>query len=201
MRPVYRATCLLEPTSLVTVAPVHAEVRRITADEGAELERVRLAALADSPFAFGSTFAAESDRPAAEWDLRARLGASGRDRSTFFARRNGEIVGLAGGHREPDLPDEVNLVSMWTAPTARRGRVGSELVRAVLTWAAETGASRVTLWVTEGNEPARALYERLGFEPTGERQPLPSDPTLDEHRMVRVLDANGVGVEDGAGEP
>jgi len=32
------------------------------------------------------------------------------------------------------------------------------------------------LWVTELNASARRLYERYGFTPSGDRQPLPSDP-------------------------
>jgi RimJ/RimL family protein N-acetyltransferase len=43
------------------------------------------------------------------------------------------------------------------------------------------------LWVTESNAPARRLYERCGFTPTGDRQPLPSDPSLPEIRMRRAL--------------
>jgi ribosomal protein S18 acetylase RimI-like enzyme len=43
------------------------------------------------------------------------------------------------------------------------------------------------LCVTESNASARELYERYGFTPTGERQPLPSDPSLPEMRMRRLL--------------
>jgi ribosomal protein S18 acetylase RimI-like enzyme len=45
----------------------------------------------------------------------------------------------------------------------------------------------VHLWVTETNKPARRLYERCGFKPTGERQPLPSNPALGELAMARPL--------------
>jgi RimJ/RimL family protein N-acetyltransferase len=45
----------------------------------------------------------------------------------------------------------------------------------------------VHLWVTETNAPARALYERCGFALTGERQPVPSHPGLDEVAMTRPL--------------
>ena len=41
------------------------------------------------------------------------------------------------------------------------------------------------LWVTETNDPARALYERCGFAATGERQPLPSHPQHAEIAMAR----------------
>ena len=43
------------------------------------------------------------------------------------------------------------------------------------------------LWVTETNAHARALYERCGFTLTGERQPLPSDPSIGEVAMCRTL--------------
>jgi ribosomal protein S18 acetylase RimI-like enzyme len=45
----------------------------------------------------------------------------------------------------------------------------------------------VHLWVTRGNEPALRLYESMGFRPTGESQPLPSDPARVELAMTREL--------------
>ena len=48
-------------------------------------------------------------------------------------------------------------------------------------------AERVELWVTRGNDPARHLYESMGFVETGDHQPLPSDPCKDEIRMVLAL--------------
>jgi hypothetical protein len=74
-------------------------IRRIRGDEGRALEACRLAALKESPFAFGSTYAAEADRPDGEWTARARAGAAGVDRATFFALLEDEIVGLGGGFR------------------------------------------------------------------------------------------------------
>jgi ribosomal protein S18 acetylase RimI-like enzyme len=44
-------------------------------------------------------------------------------------------------------------------------------------------ASEVVLWVADHNDAARRLYERLGFRPTGESQPLPSNPARSESRM------------------
>ena len=43
------------------------------------------------------------------------------------------------------------------------------------------------LWLTEGDQRALALYERCGFSPTGERQPLPSNKDLTEVGMTRPL--------------
>ena len=41
--------------------------------------------------------------------------------------------------------------------------------------------------MTETNTHARALYERCGFALAGERQPVPSTPSLDEVAMSRTL--------------
>src|SRR5213075_3335252 len=127
------------------------------------LKRVRLAALLDTPSAFGSTHADEAGRSDGEWQERAVAGADGRDRVTFFAvDDDGTVLGLAGGYRPDGDLGAVELVSMWTAPDARRRGVGSALVRAVLDWADER-VDAVSLWVTRGNDPAHSLYERMGF--------------------------------------
>jgi len=99
--------------------------------------------------------------------------------------RASEPAGLIGGY--PETADIVELVSMYVRPKARGRGVGEALVAAVFAWAQARDAKTVHLWVTESNDPARALYERCGFSPTGERQPLPSDPSLDEIAMARPL--------------
>jgi ribosomal protein S18 acetylase RimI-like enzyme len=58
--------------------------------------------------------------------------------------------------------------------------VARALVDQAVRWAAERRAREVVLWVADQNTAARRLYERLGFRPTGERQPLPSNPALTE---------------------
>ncbi len=164
------------------------DIRRITPDDGPELRAVRLAALADAPFAFGSTLAEEAGRTDAEWSDRARWASAGVERITVLAREDDRGVGIAGGYREEIQATEVHLVSMWTAPDVRRSGLGRLLVGAVLDWAVQTGATSVGLWVTRGNAPAQLLYESMGFRETGEYQPLPSDPCADEIRMILRLD-------------
>jgi GNAT superfamily N-acetyltransferase len=164
-----------------------ATVRRVRADEGRALRDVRLTALQESPSAFGSTFDAEASRADLEWTERAQRAAAGPDRVTFFAVLDGRIVGLVGGYRPDARGSIVELVSMWTAPAARRTGVARELVAAVVEWARATSATTVHLWVTRGNEPALRLYEATGFRLTGGSQPLPSDPAKDELAMVLDL--------------
>ncbi len=161
-----------------------ADIRRISPADGAELKAIRLAALMDSPSAFGSTYAEEVTRSDADWSDRARWASAGAERITFLARIDEQTVGIAGGYRDEIEPAQVHLVSMWTAPDVRRTGLGRLLVGAVIEWAADTRASSVGLWVTRGNGPAQLLYESMGFRETGEYQALPSDPCADEIRMI-----------------
>ena len=168
------------------------EVRRVRASEGDALRAVRLAALADTPSAFGSTLAAEAAYPPDRWQERAQAAEAGVDSVTFFALDGSSVVGLVGGYREPGAADEaVELVSMWVAPSHRGTGTGHRLVEAVVDWARSVGAAGINLWVTRGNDPAERLYRSLGFEPTGDVAPLPSDPCKDELRMARRFVVTG----------
>jgi GNAT superfamily N-acetyltransferase len=163
-------------------------VREVRPDDWEMLRDVRLAALAEAPSAFGSTYAREAGFTEERW--RGRIS----ERSvTFFALAGpadgtspgaGEPAGLAGVFVEDAAPE---LVSMWVRPGARGLGLGEALVEAALAWALGRGYPALSLWVTEGNGAARRLYERCGFRATGEAQPLPSDPSVPEIRMRRAL--------------
>jgi ribosomal protein S18 acetylase RimI-like enzyme len=55
------------------------------------------------------------------------------------------------------------LEDLYVEDSARRHGLGEALVRAAVERARERGCGRIELDVNDGNEPARALYERLGF--------------------------------------
>jgi len=156
--------------------------RRIRSADGRLLKATRLAALLDTPSAFGSSYEAEAPQSDVRWAELAAERAEGRDHATYFALDGDAVVGLVGGHRSAD-GERVDLVSMWTDPSARGRGVGDVLVDAVVEWA---DGSPVELWVTRGNDAALRLYERCGFAVTGDVQPLPSDPCKDEVRMRRM---------------
>jgi len=156
-------------------------VREVSPDDWKVLREVRLAALREAPQAFGSTYAREAPFTEEQW--RGRINARS---VTFFARlpQSPEPAGLAGIYVEDGVPD---LVSMWVRPSARGNRVGEALITAAADWVKSRDHDAVFLWVTEPNAPARTLYERCGFTPTGDRQPLPSNQELTEIRMRRPL--------------
>ncbi len=162
-------------------------VRRITAADAQLMKETRLALLLDTPSAFGSTYAREIAFPDAEWEERAANSAHGSARALFFAEIERDVVGIIGGFRAGPGDATVELVSMWTAPNARRHGVGRALVTAVVDWATATEAESIELWVTIGNGPAESFYLSLGFEPTGEQQPIGPDRDDDEARMVLRL--------------
>jgi len=158
-------------------------VRETVADDWQALRDIRLEALRDAPTAFGSTYEQETERGEAHW--RDRIARGG----TFLAFvpevSATEPAGLIGGYQED--PVTVELVSMYVRPRARGRCVGEALVAAVIDWAGQRNAAAVRLWVTETNAPALALYERCGFALTGERQPVPFHPSIDEVAMIRRL--------------
>jgi ribosomal protein S18 acetylase RimI-like enzyme len=171
----------------VRLTCVDVVVRRVRADEGPVPKAVRLAALVESPSAFGSSYAAEVDQPDDHWASRALLDAAGGRSVTFFATLDQSVVGLIGGYRPSPAGSSIELVSMWVSPAQRRTGIAARLVQAVVGWARETDAKTVDLWVTRANDAAVWLYEAAGFRATGEHRPLPSDPCKDELRMRRVL--------------
>jgi ribosomal protein S18 acetylase RimI-like enzyme len=157
-------------------------VREITADDWEQMREVRLSALAEAPYAFGSTYARELAFGEPQW--RGRIN----ERSVNYlaqAAPDEEPAGLAGVHVADDGAAE--LVSMWVRPGCRGLGVGEALVEAAAAWAKARDFGMLFLWVTETNAQARRLYERCGFAVTGERQPLPSDPAVSEVQMSRAL--------------
>jgi len=156
-------------------------VREVGPDDWAILREIRLAALQDAPQAFGSTYQREARFTEAQWRKRINDTAV-----TFFAQLDEDPApaGIAGVWVDDGAAE---LVSMWVRPDARGRGVGEALVMATAGWARARGHGALFLWVTEVNAPARRLYERCGFAPSGDRQPLPSDPTLAEIRMRRPL--------------
>lgn len=156
-------------------------VRVVDADEWELARDVRLAALREAPYAFGSTYAREA--PFTEQQWRGRFSSRS---VTFFAELpdGDEPAGIAGIYEQDGIAD---VVSMWVRPSARGQGVGEALITAAADWANARDHDTLYLWVTETNPAARTLYERCGFIPTGERQPLPSDPSLQEIRMRREL--------------
>jgi len=161
-------------------------LERITAGNALLFKAVRLRALKDTPSAFGSTYAKESQYSDAEWIKRA--GDLTGERSIGYLAIDAEnACGIALSFLHQDDPMRALLISMWTAPTHRRQGTGRLLVNEILSWCRQRGAHRLELMVTSRNETAIKFYEHLGFTRTGRTEPYPNDPALIEYEMARLV--------------
>jgi len=155
-------------------------VIQVTEDSWRELRDVRLAALTEAPAAFGSSLRREQEFDEDRWRAWTRSAA------LFMAFAGGPPVGMAAGVRGQSTAER-KLVAMWVDPAWRGRNTASKLLISVVDWAASDGGKRLRLWVAEGNESARRLYEGRGFEVTGGRAPMPSNPAVYRNEMVLVL--------------
>ncbi|HEX4036208.1 MAG TPA: GNAT family N-acetyltransferase [Solirubrobacteraceae bacterium] len=166
------------------------EIRRLRSADADVFREIRLRALAEAPYAFGSSLAQETANGPEFWQGRVDESATARKGAIFAAiGEDRRALAMAGGFF-PQLGDEEAVLwGMWVSPHARRGGLGRRLLAEVVDWARSCGARRLRLCVseTDRSRAAAALYVALGFSEVGEREPLPSDPTITTVTMVKDL--------------
>ncbi len=108
--------------------------------------------------------------PESTWQSWVADAAAGVQKTLLVAEEDGRWHGVVGAFARVNQL-EVQLISMWVDPGSRGRGIARDLIRAVAEWTEMRGAARVVLFVQEANAPARTLYERAGFRPTGDRAP------------------------------
>lgn len=156
----------------------------LTEDDWALWRQLRLRALAEAPYAFGSRLAEWQGDGDREERWRGRLGIPGSH--NLVASLHAQPVGMASGVPADD-PGTVELISMYVAPEGRGRGVGDVLLQRVEQWARQVGAAELRLAVVPGNSHAWSLYERNGFHDTGEPGDLMPDGVRREHVMTKKL--------------
>ena len=155
--------------TLEQVAQLNPELRRdrTPPEEWQVLRTIRLEALRSEPQAFSSTYAETLLRPDVYW--RDRLAS---DRSvTLIARSDQRPIGLVGGYFGSDEGDEsvAVVVSMYVNQAYRGRGIGRWLLRSLIgRLAADRRIATIRLWVRPDQQPARRLYESLGFRVAGQ---------------------------------
>jgi GNAT superfamily N-acetyltransferase len=156
-------------------------ISRVGEDDWRVWRDVRLAALADSPTAFGSGAAQEEALSENDWRAMTRTAA------IFVAAAGETSVGVVAGLPRQSAGGR-GLGAMWVAPSWRGSGVAAALTGAVIAWARSGGGTRIGLWVAADSPRARRFYQRQGFRATGQTRPFPNDATRIIDEMVLELD-------------
>lgn len=98
-------------------------------------------------------------------DLRGALSLTG---VTALLARQGAHA-LSGFMLARTVVDEAEILLVGVLPEERGSGIASALLDYFLAQAADIGLTKVFLEVREGNDPARALYKRMGFVQIGRR--------------------------------
>jgi ribosomal protein S18 acetylase RimI-like enzyme len=154
----------------------------IGADDWPVWRKLRLGALSEASHAFSSTLAEWQGEGDTEPRWRARLSTVPLN---IVADLTGEAAGMVSA-TEPNPDGTIELISMWVAPFARGCGVGDSLIAAVVEWALQRRAARISLAVVESNQHAVRLYRRHGFIDIGAIDCTGSG-ALSERQMVRDL--------------
>lgn len=148
------------------------EIRTTQKDDWKLLKQIRLAALRDTPTAFGVSYQAAAADSDAQWQVRA----AGERTQFWLALDDGRPVGLVGaGFRDAS---RYELIAMWVEPAARGKGVADELVAAVKARAVALGLEALFLEVAPGNARAVQFYQRHGFVFLDEWEPIDSHPHI-----------------------
>lgn len=158
--------------ALDDAAPLPVEVHRVLPEQWRAHRDLRLDMLEADPDAFWANLGEVRSRTEEQWreeiagpriHLQARVG------ETVL----GGIALLPEGYtpEHPIPADRSHIVSLWVRPAARGRGLSTLLLRSVAELAISIGRPELSLDVDETNASARAVYERLGFRATGEREP------------------------------
>ena len=162
-------------------------IRRLQQSEAAAYRTVRLDALRLHPEVFGSSYEEESQYSLDEF---ARfLSPPDMALGAFVV---GRLVGISGLYvpRKLKQQHKGHIVGVYVDAAHRRAGLAQALVDAAITEARKARLRLVQLSVTVGNEAARRLYVRMGFQTYGieRRALLVGDSYFDEELMALALD-------------
>ena len=140
-------------------------IRRLQAADAPAWRALRLRGLREHPAAFTSSAEEDEQQP-----LQAAQQRLARPDALFWgAFEDGRLCGIVGLERERRAKNrhKATVVGMYVASECAGRGIGRELLQALVREAAALGLQLLVLTVTEGDGPARRLYEAAGFRAFG----------------------------------
>ena len=120
------------------------------------------------------------------WSLNAITGEVSNPLSIWFVALDGErVVGYIGSQAVIDLADVMNVA---IEPSYRRRGIAELLIKELEDALKAQGVIGLLLEVRVSNEPARNLYEKMGFSVVGRRPGYYSHPKEDALIMRNELE-------------
>ena len=102
----------------------------------------------------------------------------------LVAEEDGKVAGYIGSQT---VPDESDMMNVAVHPDCRRRGIAEALVNALCKALKERGSVSLTLEVRASNDPAKALYDKLGFEQAGRRPNYYRNPKEDALILKKML--------------
>ncbi len=125
---------------------------------------------------------------AAQWaaaDFERVAAGAGEEVQAWVAECRGHVAGFLVMRA---VGDEVEILNVAVAPSARRKGIAGALVGTALAAAEAGGARRAFLEMRESNRAAAALYARHKFHPAGKRRGYYRKPDEDALVLARDLE-------------
>ena len=172
--------------------PAPYTLRWLTAADAAPFQALRLAALQEAPWAFGSSYAEEKDQSLQQVADRITPAAGRGIIGAWVGDRADQLVGTLGLARKTSAKQSHQAViwGVYVAPHQRgQGMAQAMLDQALQRAQQQDGLLQIHLGVTTSNTAALRMYEGAGFRIYGtEPAALCVDgQLLDEYLMVRAV--------------
>jgi ribosomal protein S18 acetylase RimI-like enzyme len=167
---------------------VHMEIKILEPKDAVIYKEIRLEALKAHPEAFSSSYDEEKDNPLENFESRLKYGYF----FTFGAFAENSLIGVVTLILETKTKTKhrANIVAMYVYPEKRKSGIGKGLMSEAIKKAKEiVGIEQIYLTVTSSNEPAKKLYQSLGFKTYGiDKKGLKVENTyFDDELMVLVF--------------
>jgi ribosomal protein S18 acetylase RimI-like enzyme len=151
-------------------------IRRLTPDDADLFRAIRLEALSTTPLAFCASHDIEAAEPVSAFAGRLTRNA------VFGAFAGNDIIGMAGFSVSEKDPGRGLVWGMYVRSGRQGQGIGARLLAAVMDHARDL-VETLRLSVIAGNEGARALYARHGFQEIGSQSRL----LTDDRRQIKEI--------------